>query len=206
MSSEYWNGIYNAKDEKDVSWFQEVPEKSLELISELSLSLNAKIIDIGGGDSRLVDQLLLKNYSDITVLDISRVSLEKAKHRLGSKAYGVSFIESDVTEFQPGTQYDLWHDRATFHFLTKKNQIQKYLEIAALAIKPGGNLILSTFSRNGPAKCSGLNIQQYSDNELKELFGKYFANTKCFENSHVTPWGDTQSFMYCGFKKIGSPN
>jgi ubiquinone/menaquinone biosynthesis C-methylase UbiE len=202
MSSSFWNAVYNSKTENDVSWFQEVPTRSLELIAELNLPLASKIIDIGGGDSKLVDHLLKIGFSDISVLDISEVSLAKAKQRLGINADKVSFIASDVITFEPSQKYDLWHDRATFHFLTAVDQIERYLEIAANALSPEGHLIISTFSKNGPGKCSGLTVNQYSDEELKTLFKKYFINIKCFEDIHETPWGAKQNFVYCGFRKI----
>lgn len=199
---DHWDKVYSTKSENEVSWFQEHPVKSLELIAELKLPKTSRIIDIGGGDSRLVDHLLAEGYGDISVLDISGVSLEKLRQRLRPVDVNkVSFIVSDVTRFQPSGQFDLWHDRATFHFLTSIDQITKYLEIVASALRPGGNLIISTFSKNGPEKCSGLPIHQYSDVELKELFKTYFINTKCFEDVHTTPWGTSQSFVYCGFKR-----
>jgi ubiquinone/menaquinone biosynthesis C-methylase UbiE len=201
-NSKYWDKIYSSKSETEVSWFQEVPTKSLELIKELNLSSNANIIDIGGGDSHLTDHLLKLGFSNISILDISAVSLEKAKNRLKDEATKVSFITSDVTLFEPIKKFDLWHDRATFHFLTTVEQVEKYLKTAHNALNTGGNLIISTFSKNGPEKCSGLPITQYSDTDLKHLFGKYFQNTKCFEDVHTTPWGTEQAFVYCGFKKL----
>lgn len=202
MNSNYWNKVYESKNEDEVSWFQSEPKKSLELIDELQLAPNARVIDIGGGDSKLTDFLLNRGFSDISVLDISSVSLQKLKFRLGKKANAVEFITSDVTTFIPMKKYDLWHDRATFHFLTSVEDMEAYLKVAFDALNPGGYLIISTFSKSGPEKCSGLEICQYSQDELKALFGKYFMNTKCLEDTHVTPWGSTQNFVYCGFKKI----
>jgi len=201
MNQNYWDKVYTDKTEKEVSWFQEHPTKSLELIAELNLPKDARVIDVGGGDSRLVDHLLERGYSDITVLDISEVSLNKLKDRLGDTEK-VKYITSDVVAFKAEKQFDLWHDRAAFHFLTTLEQINQYLEVVNLSLNSGGNLIISTFSKNGPEKCSGLPIHQYSDNELKDLFSKYFKNTKCFEDTHTTPWGTSQSFVYCGFKKL----
>lgn len=194
----FWDNVYLQKSDEEMSWFQENPSKSLDLINELNLPKSASIIDVGGGDSRLADNLFSQNFYDVTVLDISEVSLKKLKERLGEK---VKYVVSDVTEFQPSRQYDLWHDRATFHFLTELTQINKYLRIANAAINPGANLIISTFSKQGPEKCSGLPVHQYSEADLKKLFEQYFTNTKCFEDTHITPWGKTQSFVYCGFKK-----
>lgn len=200
--AKYWNEIYHKKDELQQSWFQEKPEKSLEMIEELHLNSLAKIIDIGGGESRLVDYLLEKGFKDITLLDISGEALEKTKARLGSKSVGIKYITSDVTVFETDEKFDLWHDRATFHFLTSLNDIEKYLKIAYRSLRIGGSLIISTFSKTGPDKCSGLAISKYSQEDLKMVFGKFFQNTKCFESTHTTPWGATQDFTYCGFKKI----
>lgn len=200
--AKYWDEIYQKKDELHQSWFQEKPEKSLEMIDELNLDRTSKIIDIGGGESRLVDYLLERGFTNISLLDISGEALEKAKTRLGLKASGVKYITSDVTLFETKEKFDLWHDRATFHFLTSLEDVEKYLEIAFKALNPGGSLIISTFSKTGPDKCSGLSISKYSQDDLKKLFGKFFQNTKCFESTHTTPWGSTQDFTYCGFKKI----
>lgn len=201
MDSKHWENVYSAKSENEMSWFQEVPAKSLELITEMKLAPNDSIIDIGGGDSRLVDHLLEKGFQRISVLDISSAALDRAKARLGEKSNLVRFIVSDITKFHPVEKYKLWHDRATFHFLTDIHEIETYLEIANCAIAPGGFLVVSTFSKTGPEKCSGLPISQYSDVDLKALFGTYFSNIRCFEDTHSTPWGSDQNFVYCGFKK-----
>jgi SAM-dependent methyltransferase len=201
MGSEHWNQVYANKTNKEMSWFQEVPRRSLELIQEFSLKPDAKIIDIGGGDSKLTDRLLALGYSDLSVLDISKVALDKMRARLGPAAHSVHFIESDITRFKPEQKYGLWHDRATFHFLTTKSDIERYLQVAYQALAAGGYLIVSTFARTGPEKCSGLTIARYASIDLKELFGRYFQNMKCLEETHETPWGAKQDFVYCGFKK-----
>lgn len=200
-AKKYWDQIYQQKSEKDISWFQEVPTKSLELIEECNLKPADKIIDIGGGDSHLVDHLLAKGFQNISILDISASALEKTKVRLGEQSKQIKFITSDVTKFKPTEKYNLWHDRATLHFLTSAQDIDTYLNLANEAITPGGFLIVSTFSKTGPEKCSGLSISQYSDNDLKTLFEKYFTNIRCFEDTHSTPWNSTQNFVYCGFRK-----
>lgn len=201
MDKNYWDNIYRAKSETEVSWFQEVPAKSLNLIAELGLEYQDSIIDIGGGDSHLVDHLLAKGFRNMSVLDISSAALERAKARLGEDSKFVKLIVSDITKFDPPEKYKLWHDRATFHFLTSVEDVNTYLEIANRAIASGGNLIVSTFSKTGPEKCSGLSVSQYSDTDLKALFENYFTNIKCFEDTHKTPWGTEQNFVYCGFKK-----
>lgn len=200
--SEFWDDIYQKKDEEQQSWFQEKPEKSLEMIDELNLSKDSSIIDIGGGESRLVDYLLERQFTDISLLDISKEALDRTKHRLGSQADKLKLILSDATTFHPPQKYDLWHDRATFHFLTDLKDIEEYLTIAHNALSVGGSLIVSTFSTTGPDKCSGLIISKYSQEDLKEVFGKFFQNTKCFETTHTTPWGTPQDFVYCAFKKL----
>jgi trans-aconitate methyltransferase len=204
MDTNFWNGIYKSKSEKEFSWFQEIPVKSLELIDELKLAPADSIIDIGGGDSHLVDELLAREFEDISVLDISSAALEKAQIRLGVRSKPVKFIASDILKFDPQRAYKLWHDRATFHFLTSIEDIETYLSIANRGIAPGGYLILSTFSKSGPDNCSGLSISQYCDTDLKKLFSKYFTNIKCLEDTHSTPWGATQNFVYCGFKKAAT--
>ena len=202
MDSKYWNDIYRKKDETEVSWFQNVPKKSLELIDSFNLKANSKIIDIGGGNSRLTDHLIERGFRDITVLDISKQSLEKLQERLGKNTQKIKTLEANVINFKPTESYKLWHDRAAFHFLTDPKQIEEYLHIAHEALQADGFLIVSTFSKTGPEKCSGLTISRYSDDELKQLFGRYFENVKCFEDTHTTPWGATQDFVYCAFKKI----
>lgn len=201
MDQNFWDKVYTEKSEKEVSWFQENPVDSMKLIRELNLSKEDSIIDIGAGDSRLIDYLLEDGFERLTALDISEVSLKKLKERLAEKSAKVEFIVSDVTKFQSKQEYDLWHDRATFHFLTRVDLVEQYLEVASRSLKSNGNLIVSTFSKNGPEKCSGLAVHQYSETELKTVFSKYFKNIKCFETTHTTPWGSSQSFVYCGFKK-----
>jgi len=200
-NSSHWNNVYQNKTENEVSWFQQEPSKSIELIDEMNLPIDSEIIDIGAGESRLVDSLLKKGFNKIAILDISLASLEKLKLRLGDSSKHVEFICSDITEFVPIKKYNLWHDRATFHFLTELEQVEKYLKIANESLQVGGFLIISTFSLTGPEKCSGLQISRYSQDDLKSLFGRYFQNIKCFETTHLTPWGSKQDFVYCGFVK-----
>lgn len=201
MKNKYWDEVYQNKKEDEVSWFQEIPKTSLELIEEFEVHRSDKIIDIGGGDSRLVDSLLDLRFKDITILDISEVALERCKARLGNRSTSVKFVASDITKFTPSEKHKLWHDRAAFHFLTDLGDIQAYLKVASQAIEPDGFLILSTFSKTGPEKCSGLPVSQYSDSDLKSLFQKPFSNIRCFEEIHHTPKGLLQSFVYCGFKR-----
>ncbi len=195
----HWETIYETKDANQRSWTQEVPRTSLDFIRSLGLRKDAKIIDIGGGDSKLVDYLHDYGFENITVLDISAKALDKAKKRLGKKAEKIKWVVSDITDFEPDTIFDVWHDRATFHFLTKKEQIAKYLEIARKSVK--GYLIIGTFSENGPTKCTGLEIKQYSEKKLTEELKNGFKKIKCVTEDHTTPLNKTQNFLFCIFKK-----
>jgi cyclopropane fatty-acyl-phospholipid synthase-like methyltransferase len=195
----HWETVYETKNPNQVSWTQEIPKTSLNLIHSFNTNKNAKIIDIGGGDSKLVDFLLDEGFQNITVLDISQKAIEKAQLRLGEKAKKVNWIVSNITDFKPTTQYDIWHDRAAFHFLTSQEQINKYLEIVKNAVSE--HLIMGTFSENGPLKCSGLEIKQYSKETITELFQNEFQVLECFTEDHLTPFDTTQNFIFCSFKK-----
>jgi SAM-dependent methyltransferase len=201
----HWNKIYQTKELKDVSWFQPVPETSVDFVKQFNLPFSAKIIDIGGGDSLFVDHLLELGYRDVTVLDISEVALEKAKQRLGVKAGLVKWIVADAANFSPTGQYDFWHDRAAFHFLTKENEIDHYISALRKGIKPSGILILGTFSEQGPKKCSGIEIKQYSELSMTERLQKFFDKIKCITVDHRTPFNTIQNFLFCSFhRKPGS--
>lgn len=197
----HWENIYQTKPLTEVSWYQPTPQTSLDFIQELNTPLIAKIIDVGGGDSFLVDHLLKLGYTNITVLDISEAAINRAKARLGDLATQVSWIVSDITEFKPNEQYDLWHDRAAFHFLTNQTDINKYVEIASNYINKNGQLIIGTFSENGPTKCSGIEIKQYSINDLETIFSPAFKKIKCSTINHPTPFNTVQNFTFCIFKK-----
>lgn len=198
---EYWDSIYNTKQYNEVSWFQEYPKTSMEFINLFSLPKTSKIIDIGGGDSLFIDTLIKNGFSDITVLDISENAINRAKVRLKEKAASVKWIICDITEFKPNEQYDFWHDRAAFHFLNTEEQVEKYLEIANKGISENGSLILGTFSENGPKKCSGLDIKQYSKESMSLIFEKYFKRVKCITENHQTPFNTFQNFLFCSFIK-----
>ena len=196
----HWETVYETKNPDEVSWTQEVPKTSLDFINAFGLSKSAKIIDIGGGDSKLVDHLLEQGYEDLTVLDISEKALEKAKIRLGEQAKKIKWVVSDITQYKPDTTFDVWHDRATFHFLTTPEQVSKYLEIAKKSVT--GYLIIGTFSENGPKKCSGLDIKQYSEKTLTAELKDNFDKIRCVTEDHKTPFDTTQNFLFCSFKKI----
>jgi len=195
----YWENIYQTKKTEEVSWTQSVPHSSLGFIKSFNLAKDAKIIDIGGGDSTLVDYLLKEGFSDITVLDISEAALERARLRLGEKSRQVKWIVSDITDFKPKEHYDLWHDRATFHFLTEQKQIKQYVASAAQAIN--NYMIIGTFSKQGPEKCSGLYVKQYSETLLQRTLSKQFKKLKCISEDHLTPFKTIQNFLFCSFKK-----
>ena len=199
---EHWEFIYENKGPDEVSWAQEVPQTSLDLIRSFGLPKSASIIDIGGGESKLVDFLLKEGFENITVLDISAKALEKAKKRLGKQSLKVNWIVSDINDFEPTNTYDLWHDRATFHFLTTPREIQDYVEKAQTAV--ADYLTIGNFSENGPTKCSGLEIQQYNEVLLSQEFSGAFEKLKCITKDHLTPFGNTQNFLFCSFKKIHS--
>ena len=198
---QHWDKVYSTKAEDEVSWFQPYPKTSMEFVELFNLPLDANIIDIGGGDSHFVDALIDKSYKNIYVLDISATAIEKAKQRLGERASKVQWIISDVTKFEPPIQFDFWHDRAAFHFLTTEEKIYRYVSIAEDAIKKDGYLILGTFSENGPKKCSGLEIKQYSEASMSARFEVAFDRVKCITENHITPFNTIQNFLFCSFKK-----
>lgn len=200
-SKEHWEKVFATKKETEVSWFQEYPKTSIAFLELFNLPLHANIIDIGGGDSHFIDALIEKGYQNIFLLDISANAIERAKKRLGDKAKHVTFIVSDITEFKPIVKFDFWHDRAAFHFLTNEENISKYVAIAENAIKKGGYLILGTFSDKGPKKCSGLEIQQYTEASMNARFEVAFNRIKCIRENHITPFNTTQNFLFCSFQK-----
>lgn len=199
QNKKHWETVYETKNPNQVSWTQEIPKTSLDFIHSFGLTKAAKIIDIGGGDSKLVDYLLDEGFEDITVLDISVKALEKSQKRLGEKAIKVNWVISDITEFEPKTTFDVWHDRAAFHFLTTTEQVEKYMATARNSVS--GYLIIGTFSENGPTKCSGLEIKQYSEDDLTEELENGFDKIRCVTEDHITPFGTTQNFLFCSFRR-----
>ncbi|HOY97238.1 MAG TPA: class I SAM-dependent methyltransferase [Catalimonadaceae bacterium] len=198
----HWENIYLTKDLKDVSWFQPTPETSLDFFTQFNVPKTAKVIDIGGGDSLLVDHLLELGFQDISVLDISAAAIERAKQRLGEKAINVNWIVADAATFKPTEKYDFWHDRAAFHFLTDELEISNYLQTAQENINPTGVLVIGTFSEQGPKKCSGIEIKQYSEPTMTERLKTFFEKIKCITVDHKTPFDTIQNFVFCSFRKI----
>ena len=200
----HWETVYETKSPEQVSWTQEKPQISLDFVHSLGVDKKANIIDVGGGDSKLVDFLLDEGYERITVLDISSKAIQRAKKRLGERADKVKWVVSDITEFEPMETYDVWHDRAAFHFLVAPDQIERYLNIVQIAVS--GFLVLGTFSDKGPKKCSGLEVVQYNEEKMAALFKDRFDKIKCLTEDHTTPFGTVQHFIFCSFKKTGFLN
>lgn len=199
----HWDQVYSTKALEQSSWYQPKPSISLDFVQQFSIPKNAAIIDVGGGDSLLVDHLLDLGYQNISVLDISSKALERAQNRLGERGKAVKWICADAAKFEPAEQYDFWHDRAAFHFLTNTADIQHYAQMAAQAVKPGGFLVIGTFSEQGPKKCSGLEIKQYSEQSLVQVFDHQFQKIRCQQVDHLTPTQAIQQFTFCAFQKLG---
>ncbi|HRH69975.1 MAG TPA: class I SAM-dependent methyltransferase [Flavobacteriales bacterium] len=197
----HWESIYERKGPQEVSWYQAIPGVSLSLLEEYQVPKQASLIDVGGGDSLLVDHLLGRGYGNITVLDISGGALRKARKRLGARAQEVRWIEDDATSFVTDALFDVWHDRAVFHFLTTDDAVTSYLLRVAEYLRPGGLLILGTFSENGPEQCSGIAVKRYSEAEMVARLQRICSRIKCFTTDHVTPFNTVQNFLFCAFRK-----
>lgn len=197
-NKQHWEQVYANKASNAVSWFQERADESMRLIHLTNIGKDATIIDIGGGASTLIDNLLSENYSNLTVLDLSAKALDVAKQRVGNRSDSVTWLEGDVTQF--GLQshhYDLWHDRAVFHFLTDPTDRQAYVQQVMKSVRPGGHVVVATFADDGPDKCSGLPTMRYSPNSLHAEFGDAFQLLRSVKEVHHTPFGTEQKFIYC---------
>jgi SAM-dependent methyltransferase len=202
---EHWEHVYETKPTEAVSWFQEHAEPSLRLIRGTGVSLSASIIDVGGGASTLVDDLLHHGYSALTVLDLSAAALSAAQGRLGTEAAGVRWIEANITTASlPVHAYDVWHDRAVFHFLTTQAERQAYVAAVLRSVKPGGHVIVATFAEDGPTQCSGLPVMRYNAEGLHAEFGSPFTLLQHEKEEHHTPSGTVQKFLYCYCRKASS--
>jgi 2-polyprenyl-3-methyl-5-hydroxy-6-metoxy-1,4-benzoquinol methylase len=197
----HWNKIYKKNDFEEMSWFQKEPSVSLDYLHQFKLSKEANIIDVGGGESLFVDHLLLMGFKNIFVLDISEVAIHKAQKRLGSHAEKVTWIVGDVLEFNSSIKFDLWHDRATFHFLTVKRDVDIYIDKINEYVNPGSAVVLATFSSVGPSKCSGLPIQNYSLTSLQKVLNGIDTDGRGTSIDHFTPQGNAQNFLFYGFRK-----
>ena len=202
---QHWDQVYNTKTSDAVSWFQEHADQSLRLIRNTGLGKAAAIIDVGGGDSRLIDDLVAEGYTDLTVLDLSSTALAVARQRLGKNADAVNWMEGDITRAAlPGNRFDVWHDRAVFHFLTDPDDRHAYVEQVMQAVRPGGHVIVATFAEDGPEKCSGLPVMKYQPETLHAQFGNTFLLVEHEKEAHRTPFGVVQQFVYCYCRKSGS--
>jgi 2-polyprenyl-3-methyl-5-hydroxy-6-metoxy-1,4-benzoquinol methylase len=196
----HWQNVYREKTENQVSWFQETPAISLELIEAVDPKFDWAIIDIGGGASRLVDVLAREGYRDVTVLDVSENALAMAKARIGEPAAMMKWIVADVTQWEPTRRYDLWHDRAAFHFLTEAADRTAYVERLLSALRPGGYAIIGTFAIDGPERCSGLPVVRYAAPLLSATLGNSFAFVETRRHDHRTPMGGVQHFQFSIFR------
>lgn len=198
---QHWNTVYTAKGERDVSWFEPTPGMSLQMIDAAGLPPDACVLDVGGGESRLVDALLARGVNCIGVLDIARDALLRAQARLGEQAADVAWIQADVTGMWSWKDVDVWHDRAVFHFLMERGDRETYKERLVEHVKRGGAVIIATFALDGPEKCSGLPVTRYSPQTLAAELGDAFTLIESRPHTHATPWGATQRFQYSRFRR-----
>jgi SAM-dependent methyltransferase len=199
----HWEKVYASKRENEVSWFQENPAPSLDLIAKTAATTASSVIDVGGGASRLVDALIENGFRAVTVLDLSDAALMAAKARLGSRAEQVQWVVADVTEWEPhGLAYDIWHDRAAFHFLTEEPDRMAYVARLIKALKPGGHAIICTFAPDGPERCSGLPVARYDAQSLRRVAGDAFELIETLRHEHRTPWGSEQHFQFSLFRRV----
>ena len=198
----HWEHVYSAKGETGVSWYQDEPRLSLELIGAVAPAEGRRIIDVGGGASVLVDRLLVLPFGEIAVLDISEVALSKARARLGPRAERVRWVVADVTEASELGAFDVWHDRAVFHFLTDPDDRRSYVELARQTVPEGGHLLIATFADDGPKRCSELDVCRYNAQSLAVELGEGFSLVQEARETHATPWGASQAFVYGVFKRL----
>ena len=198
----HWENIYQNKNEDEVSWFQKIPDTSIEIINSIKIKKQSKIIDVGSGRSRLFKNLIEQGYNNLTYLDISESAAKKSKIFLGQESKNIEWIVEDVLNFEPKQNFDVWHDRAVFHFLTDQNQIKKYVDLVSRNISNNGYLIIGTFSEQGPLKCSGLEVSRYSESLIKTTFSESFNLLNSFKIDHSTPFNTTQNFLFSVLKKI----
>lgn len=199
----HWQTVYSTKGETEVSWFEDSPEHSLSLIRKAGIGDSAIVVDVGGGASRLVDRLVNKGQSHVTVVDLSAAALDVAKARLPG-ASSVTWIATDITKWRPDRTYDLWHDRAAFHFLTDVGDQNAYVSVMAEALNLGSIAIIGTFAPSGPEKCSGLTVARHDAESLAQILGHRFELLSCEPYQHVTPWKSIQEFQFCTFMKVST--
>ena len=195
---QHWQTVYETTAPDKVSWFQREPRLSHALITRVAPSLDARIIDVGGGASTLVDALVAGGYTNVTVLDLASAALDQARQRLGPNASRVSWVVSDVLDATfPPASIDVWHDRAVFHFLTRAEDRARYIAQVQRAVRPGGHVLVATFAEDGPTRCSGLDVARYSPTQLHSVFGAGFVLETSLREEHTTPGGSQQAFTYC---------
>ncbi|MDQ6434901.1 class I SAM-dependent methyltransferase [Mesorhizobium sp. LHD-90] len=198
----HWEQTYASKGEAGVSWFEDLPQISLDIIAEAGATKDSALIDIGGGAARLVDALLERGFTSLAVLDLSAAALDLAKARLGKAGKSVDWIVADVTDWQPAHAYDVWHDRAALHFLTDPADQAAYFERLRLALRPGGAAIIATFAPDGPERCSGLPVVRYDPATLAAAAGPSFVLAGERRHAHLTPWGATQAFQFSLLRRV----
>lgn len=205
QTKDHWEKVYSTKATNAVSWFQEHANLSLDLIKATGIDGKAAIIDVGGGASTLADDLLANGFTDLSVLDLSAAALSAARTRLGSQASAVQWIEADITKADlPANRFDVWHDRAVFHFLVTAEERAAYVQTVFRSVKPGGHVIVATFAEDGPSQCSGLPVMRYRADELHAEFGESFSLASQQKETHHTPFGALQQFVYCYCRKVSS--
>jgi SAM-dependent methyltransferase len=196
----HWQSVYSTKSENAVSWFEENPAHSLDLISTAGIGQDAAVVDVGGGASRLVDAFVARHQAHVSVVDLSSAAFDISRARLPSSA-NVEWIVSDITKWRPDRSYDLWHDRAAFHFLTDASEQAAYVKVMSEALKPGGIAIIGAFAPSGPEKCSGLPVARHDASSLSKIFGPQFELLSSEPYRHVTPWNSVQEFQFSIFAK-----
>ena len=199
----HWENVYATKSVDQVSWYREHLDTSLKMILRTGVEKDAAIIDVGGGGSTLADDLLDNGFADVSVLDISGTAIAKSKERLGKRSERIDWIEADITDVVlPEDHFDVWHDRAVFHFLTDAEDRRKYVDLVTRSLKVGGHIIVASFGLAGPQKCSGLDVVRYSPESMHGEFGDEFRLVKSVDESHETPFGTTQEFVYCYCRRL----
>jgi trans-aconitate methyltransferase len=199
---QHWDSVFTAKGERDVSWFEALPAISLRMMEAAGLGPETCVLDVGGGDSRVVDALVARGLDCVAVLDVSRRALDRAKSRLGGAAFALTWIEADVASDWSLKPMDIWHDRAVFHFLTEAGDRARYRQHLRSTLKPTGTVIVATFAPDGPEMCSGLPVVRYSAETLSKELGDEFDLVETVPHHHLTPWGTAQSFQYCRFVRV----
>jgi SAM-dependent methyltransferase len=194
--SNHWEDIYATRPSTALSWYQAEPDTSLRLIEQIACGEPAAVVDVGAGTSQLVDRIVARGFTDVTLIDVSDRALAEVRQRLGAHAENVTFIRSDITAWTPDRRYDIWHDRAVFHFLTRRTDRDRYVDIASRAVRGGGSLVLETFAEDGPTRCSGLPVCRYTAHELAGIFAERFSLIEHARDEHVTPSGVAQSFTW----------